>query len=310
MAEPIVLAIDIGGTDLKAGRVTRLGEVRGFRRTPSPAKDGPDALVAAVRTMAEALGGPAGPAIAGVGCPGVIAPLTGALLGTTPHLMLPPDFPLAGRLSEALGLRVVADNDAHCAALAEATLGAAKGATVSMTVTVGTGVGCGIVIDGRVFHGAHGGAGEIGHLPLGGGPPACRCGVPGCLEPWSGGSGLAARAREVGLMADHARDVHASPDPRAHALCQRSVEALAQQLAAAVGVIDPEVIVIGGGVSQAGEALLGPLRRAFDRLVPAAVRDRVRIVPAALGEQAGVAGAGLAAWGAMAPPRSAVSPRS
>jgi len=303
MSEPIVLAFDIGGTDLKGGRVTRRGEVRGFRRAPSRAGEGLAALTGAVHAMAEALGGPAGPAIAGVGCPGAIEPRTGTLLGITPHLALPEGTPLAGRLAEALGMRVVVDNDAHCAALAEATLGAAKGARVSMTVTVGTGVGCGIVIDERVFRGAHGGAGEIGHLPLGSTGPLCRCGVPGCLEPWSGGAGAVARAREVGVAVTDARQLHASLDPRVHGVRQRSVEALAQQLAAAAGVLDPEVIVIGGGVAQAGEALLTPLRRAFDARVTEVVRARVRIVSAALGEQAGVAGAGLLAWGALAAPR-------
>lgn len=310
MSEPIVLAFDIGGTDLKAGRVTRRGDVRGFRRSPSRAREGLDALVDAVREMAEALGGPAGPAIAGVGCPGAIEPRTGTLLGLTPHLALTAGTPLAGRLAGALGMRVVADNDAHCHALAESALGAAKGARVSMTVTVGTGVGCGIVIDDRLFRGAHGSAGEIGHLPLGSAGPVCRCGVPGCLEPWAGGSGLVARAQEAGLDAADARAVMTSLDPRAHGVRQRFVEALAQQIAAAAGVVDPEVIVIGGGVAQAGEALLGPLRRAFDAQVTDVVRTHARIVPAALGEQAGVAGAGLMAWAALAAPRSEVSPRS
>lgn len=299
MAESIVLAFDLGGTDLKGARVTRAGDVRGFRKAPSRAADGPAALIDAVREMADALGGPAGPAIAGLGCPGVIDARTGTLLGTTPHLVLPPDFPLAGRLTTALGLRVVVDNDAHCAALAESTLGAAQGSRVSMTVTVGTGVGCGIVLEGRVFHGAHGGAGEIGHLPLGGTGPLCRCGVPGCLEPWSGGAGLAARAREAGIDAEDARAVFESHHPQAHGVRTQAIESLARQLAAAAAVLDPEVIVIGGGVSLAGEALLGPLRRAFDRFVPEAQRSRVRLVASALGEQSGVVGAGLAAWEAM-----------
>ncbi len=303
MAESIVLAFDLGGTDLKAGRVTRTGEVRGFRRQPSRAGEGPEALLAAVRAMADALGGPAGPAIAGFGCPGAIEPRAGTLLGRTPHVALPAGFPLAGRLAEALGLRVVVDNDAHCAALGEHALGAARGTRVSLTVTVGTGVGCGIVIDGRVFAGARGAAGEIGHLPLGGEGPACRCGVPGCLEPWSGGAGLAALAREAGLDAADARAVFESAHPAAHAVRARAIEALGRQLAAAAGVLDPEVIVVGGGVALAGEALLAPLRRAFDRHVPEALRERVRIVAAALGEQSGVTGAGLSAWEALRAPR-------
>ena len=303
MAESIVLAFDLGGTDLKAGRVTRTGEVRGFRRAPSRAGEGPDALMQTVREMCDALGGPAGPAIAGFGSPGSIEPRTGTLLGTTPHLALPADYPLAGRLAETLGMRVIVDNDAHCAAIGEHALGAARGSRVSITVTVGTGVGCGIVIDGRVFHGAHGAAGEIGHLPLGGSGPTCRCGVPGCLEPWSGGAGLAARARDAGIEAADARAVFESHHPQAHGLRTRAIEALARQLAAAAAVLDPEVIVIGGGVARAGDALLSPLRQAFDAHVPDALRTRVRIVQAELGEQSGVTGAGLMAWEALKAPR-------
>src|SRR5689334_23467673 len=154
MSEPIVMAFDLGGTDLKAARITRDGIVRGFRRVPSRASEGEAPLFAAIADALDQLGGPAGPAIAGFGCPGAIDPVSGILHDTTPHIRLPADFPLQQRLAIALRVKVALDNDANCAAFGEHMVGAAKGARVSLTVTIGTGVGCGAVVDGRVLRGA------------------------------------------------------------------------------------------------------------------------------------------------------------
>lgn len=293
------MAFDLGGTDIKAARVTKDGAVRGFRRAPSRAHEGEDALFGAIRAVADALGGPMGPAVAGFGCPGAIDPRTGQLQAQTPHVALPADYPLLARLERALGLRVVLDNDANMAALAEHRVGAAKGARVSLTVTIGTGVGCGIVVDDRIFRGAHGGAGEIGHLPLGSDGPACRCGVPGCAEPIASGSGIVAMAREAGLDVTTAREVFESGHPRAPWILERMVDGLGRMLGAATQLLDPDVIVVGGGVAQAGERLLAPVRRSLERYSLASHR-RVRLLPAALGEQAGAIGCGLAAWDSVA----------
>lgn len=299
MAESVVLAFDLGGTDIKAARVTREGVVRGFRRVPSHAHAGEAALFGAVRAAADALGGPMGPAVAGFGCPGAIDPRTGQLRAQTPHVALPADYPLLANLERVLGGRVALDNDANMAALAEHRVGAAKGARVSLTVTIGTGVGCGIVVDDRVFRGAHGGAGEIGHMPLGVEGPACRCGVPGCAEPIGSGSGIVALAREAGIDATSARDVFESGHECAPVILDRMVDGLGRMLGAATQLLDPDVIVVGGGVAQAGERLLGPVRRSLERYVLASHRQ-VRVLPAALGEQAGAIGCGLAAWDLLA----------
>jgi len=299
MAESVVMAFDLGGTDIKAARVTKDGVVRGFRRVASRASEGEDALFAAIRAAADQLGGPMGPAVAGFGCPGAIDPRTGQLQARTPHVALPADFPLLARLERALGVRVALDNDANMAALAEHRVGAAKGARVSLTITIGTGVGCGIVVDDRIFRGAHGGAGEIGHMPLGAEGPACRCGVPGCAEPIASGSGIVALAVAAGLNASSARDVFESGHPRAPYILERMVDGLGRMLGAATQLLDPDVIVVGGGVGQAGERLLGPLKRSLERYTLASHR-RARLVPAALGEQAGAIGCGLAAWDTIA----------
>ena len=296
MSETSLLAFDLGGTDLKVARVSATGAVDGFTRLPSRAAQGESALLGAVAHAAREVGPGADTSVAGFGSPGVIDPGTGVIRDRTPHLYLPPDFAMRARLEEAIGRRVMIDNDANCAALAEHHAGAARGARVSLTITVGTGVGCGIVVDGKVLKGGAGGAGEIGHMPLGSTGPACGCGVEGCAEPMASGSGLVARAREAGLAVSNARDVFESKDPRAAAVIERMVDHLARMLGAATQLLDPDVIVIGGGVSQAGERLLGPLRTRLERYTLRSHFSHLKVVPAALGERAGVIGAGLQVW--------------
>jgi glucokinase len=296
MRDQAILAFDLGGTDLKVARIAGNGDVHGFTKLPSNASQGEAALFEAITLAAGRVGDGVGPAIAGFGTPGVLHPESGVIVDRTPNLRLPADFPMRSRLEQLLGRRVVIDNDANCAALAEHLAGAARGARVSLTVTVGTGVGCGIVSEGRVLRGAFGGAGEIGHMPLGSTGPPCGCGVVGCAEPMASGSGLVARAREAGLAVASAREVFESDDPRAAAVIERMVDHLARMLGAATALLNPDVIVVGGGVAQAGERLLEPLRERCWRYMLGSHRRTLRIVPAMLGEQAGVIGAGLAAW--------------
>jgi glucokinase len=300
MEPRFTIGLDLGGTDLKAGLVSGRGEVTHFLRLPARAGECAEAPLEGIARAVAELRRVGGEAIVGIGlgCPGVIDPASGALVGRTPHLPHWDSLPLRALLTERLGARIVLENDANLAALAEHRIGAARGARVSLTVTVGTGIGCGVIVDGRVLRGAHGGAGELGHLPMDG-RFACRCGVPGCVEPECSGSGLVARAAEAGLMVPDAAAVFAAAaggDPRAVRLIGRMSDRLGALIAAAVQLLDPEVVVVGGGVSNAGEALLVPLRSAVTRYALGSLRDGVRIVGATLGERAGVVGAGLAAW--------------
>jgi glucokinase len=300
MEPSYTIGLDLGGTDLKAGLVSARGEVTRFLRLPARAREHADAPLEAIAQAVADLRRVGGETVAGIGlgCPGVIDPASGTLVGRTPHLPHWDSLPLRALLLERLGASLVVENDANLAALAEHRVGAARGARVSLTVTVGTGIGCGVIVDGHVLRGAHGGAGELGHLPLDGRFP-CRCGVPGCVEPECSGGGLVARAAEVGLAVPDAAAIFAAAaggDPRATRLIERMSARLGALIAAAVHLLDPEVVVIGGGVSNAGEALLAPLRSAVTRYALGSLRDGVRIVGAALGERAGVAGAGLAAW--------------
>jgi glucokinase len=239
------------------------------------------------------------PVRVGLGCPGVIEPRTGALLGHTPHLPHWHALPLGEMLSSRLGACVRVDNDANCAALAEARVGAARGARVAVTLTLGTGIGCGIVIGDRVVHGAFGGAGEAGHLPLGSGEHPCRCGVTNCVEPEASASGLLRNARAAGLEVTDAAGVFAAA-ARGDAVAVRLVDRMADRLGAVIAVVvnllNPDVVTIGGGVSLAGEPLFGRLRTAVDRYALESHRGVLRIVPATLGDRAGTVGAGLMAW--------------
>ncbi len=296
MSKTTLLAFDLGGTDLKVARVGATGDVHDFHKVPSRASEGEGPLFTAVTSAATLLGQSVSSDAAGFGSPGVLHPVSGIIVDRTPNLNLAADFPMRARLEQVLGRKVAIDNDANMAALAEHTAGAGKGARVSLTITVGTGVGCGIVVDGRVLKGAMGGAGEIGHMPLGSTGAACGCGVVGCAEPMASGSGLIARAREAGLDVSNAREVFESTDPRAAVVIDRMIDHLARMVSAATALLNPDVIVIGGGVAQAGPKLFEPLGRACTRYMLASHRQHLRIVPATLGERAGVIGAGLAAW--------------
>ncbi len=303
MSQRFCIGFDLGGTHLRAARVDRAGGISGLLKCPSRADESPDApldvMAVCVRRLMEEGGEPIA---VGLGSPGMIDPATGTQIGRTPHMPHWVDMPVRDRLAHRLALPVFVDNDANMAALAEHHCGAARQSRVSMTVTVGTGVGCGIVVDGHVFRGPSGGAGEIGHLPLGDGSLECRCGIESCVEPEMSGSGLSRRASELGLMARDAAAVLAAAargaEPEAR-LVARLADRLGAAVATAVNLFNPDVVVIGGGVAEAGEPLFVQVRDAVNRYALESHRRRLRIVPALLGERAGVVGAGLAAWQAF-----------
>ena len=300
--EPFAVGLDLGGTDLKSARVYADGRIEEFGKRPSRAAESADApLEAMAEAFADLTRGRPGCIGVGVGSPGVIDPVTGALAGNTPHFPHWSAFPLRDRIAARVGVPVAVGNDANLAAYGEHRCGAARGARASITVTVGTGIGAGIVVDGRLLEGAWGGAGEIGHLPLGKTGILHVCGVQDCVEPEASGSGLTALARAWNFSPPEARTVFAaaaSGEPRARAAIEAMTDRLGAAIGAAVSLINPEVVVVGGGVAQAGDQLLVPLREAVQRYTMFTHRARLRLVPAALGETAGVTGSGLFAWDA------------
>lgn len=314
MPRSCVIGIDVGGTKALSGVVGRAGDVthRALRRWPPGAitDDVLTALVEAVREAEEAVGGAA--AAVGVGIPALVDHATGRA-GATMHLPLG-GIPVADLLSERLGIPVAVDNDATCATVAEHRAGAAQGARTAILLTVGTGIGGGIVTGGQVMRGASGAAGEWGHMTIDhdGGPCSGDCPGRGCWETFVSGTALDRRVREAaaadpqGSLARAAAggrelggplavELAHDGDPAALALVTEQGELLGAGLVSVVNIINPEVVVVGGGVMAAGELLLEPARRVVAERALAPSRDDVRIVATHFGDASGMVGAALIA---------------
>ena len=294
------IGIDLGGTTLNAGLVDEAGVIEHFIQEPCRVAENAEAPLIAIESVVRRLRELAGASVvaAGLGLPGVIDPEHGALVGSTPHLPHWRDFPIRDCLAPRLGLPLVVDNDANLAAFGEYRCGAARGARLAIMVTVGTGVGCGIVADGKILRGAFGGAGELGHLPIGHGEVECRCGVPNCIEPEMSGSGLAREAAREELAERNASELFeaaAGGDVVATRLVDAMTDRLALTLSVAINLLNPDVVVMGGGVMNVGEPLLARLRAGVRHYALKSHRSDLKLVASALGERSGVAGAGLLA---------------
>lgn len=298
-----VIALDVGGTGMKAALVGADGTLLHEDRRPTGRERGPEAVVATILDFAAELraigeqryGGPA--AAAGVGVPGVLDEARGiavfsANLGWR-------DVPLRALLAERLaGTPVALAHDVRMGGLAEGRTGAGEGADRFLFVSLGTGIAGAIGIGGRVDPGANGSSGEIGHIVVRPGGPACGCGQSGCLETLASASAVGrAWARASGdPEADAAGCAKAveSGDARAVAVWHEAVGALADGLVTGVTLLDPGMLIIGGGLAEAGETLFAPLRAAVEERIT--FQKLPSVVPAALGDTAGCLGAGLLAW--------------
>lgn len=293
------LGIDVGGTKTALVLADAAGTRLGASRFETRPERGPEAWLAELLDHARRLAGEAPLEAVGVASAGPLDLESGAMA----H---PPNFPgwgivpLARPLREALGAPVALDNDANAAALAEARHGAGRGASGVLYVTISTGLGAGIVLNGRVWRGLGAGAGEIGHLLIDPRPeaPLCGCGNRGCLEAIASGTGIAKRMAEAlgpGAEAPTSADVLArarAGDPVAAGVWEETLQALAVGLGGAITTLAPDALVLGGGVAVgAGEPLLAALRPRLEqraRLVPVA---RMRLALAELGGEAGLVGA-------------------
>ncbi|MET9456280.1 ROK family protein [Streptomyces canus] len=298
-----VIALDVGGTGMKAALVGAGGELLHQARRATGRDRGPDAVVDGILDFAaelraygiEHLGAPA--LAAGVAVPGIVDEERGiaaysANLGWR-------DLPLRGLLTERLGgVPVALGHDVRTGGLAEGRIGAGKGADRFLFVPLGTGIAGAIGIAGRVESGAHGFAGEIGHIVVRPGGTPCPCGQRGCLERYASAAAVSeAWASVTGNpdadAADCAKAVDGG-DPKAREVWQHAVDALADGLVTALTLLDPRTLIIGGGLAEAGDTLFTPLREAVRRRVT--FQKLPTIVPAALGDTAGCLGAGLLAW--------------
>lgn len=317
---PAVIGLDLGGTKLLGvaidpaeDGVAALAE----RRVPTP--DGAD-LVDVIVALVDGVGadlaeqGRAVRAV-GLGAPGLVDRTGTFLYG--PNLPGVVGEPVAARVGERLGLPVVVDNDATCAAWGEHERGASRGANHSILVTVGTGIGGGITVKGEVLRGAFGFAGELGHVVVDPHGPLCPCGRHGCWERYASGNGLAwlareavrtgAAARDAGFVIaaggtiDDVRGEHVvaaarEGDAGARAVLDTFADWLGLGIANLLNVLDSEVVVIGGGVSEEADLFIDRTRDVVAReVVGAGRRPKVPIVPARLGERAGAVGAALLA---------------
>lgn len=311
-----LIGVDIGGTNVVVGTVPEDGStVLGLVQEPTAVSLGADGVVKQIARLAQAsltearraAGGSLEVAGVGMGAPGPLNRESGLVL-LTPNLGWR-DYPLRDRVSDALGLPGSLDNDANCAVFGEWWRGAARGSRLAMGVTIGTGIGGGLVIDGQIYHGASGVAGEFGHMTIDSTGRRCKCGNYGCLEAYASGTAIAARAVEgieagdqsrlpqlVGgdlskITAETVYRAAAAGDTYAEDVIKDTTRFLGAGVANLINIFNPEVCVILGGVTQAGEHLFGPLRAEVARRAFRPAVDAVTILPGALPGTAGVFGA-------------------
>jgi glucokinase len=295
------LGLDVGGTNTKLAVVAAAGDSPDAPGDPPelvatvtiPTGPGdPADVLARLAAAAGELVAAAGPvAAAGVGLPGLFDEAGG-------RVVFLPNLPeawtgqeVAGPLAGRLGVPVALINDARAFALAESRMGAAAGCPTVVCLTLGTGVGGGVVVDGRLRFGPHGRAGELGHQVIEVGGPPCGCGNRGCVEAFAAGAALCRLGGHPTPEAVFA--AAAAGDARAAAAVDEVVGRLAVGIANLVTVLWPERVVVGGGVAAAGERLFGPLRAAVAASAPLVDPDAYEVVPAALGPAAGAIGAAL-----------------
>ena len=294
MIDGPVLAVDVGGTKLAVGLVAADGRVIAQSRTPTPVEG--QAIWSALIALIDALPGVDQVAAVGVGCGG---PMSWPA-GEVSPLNMPAwrGYPLRARLQSRFpAVPVRLHNDAPCLAAAEHWIGAGVGIDNMLGMVVATGVGGGVIVDGRLVNGASGNAGHIGHVVVDPAGPRCSCGGRGCLEAIARGPALAAWAMTQGwqpsgdgsakALADDARLGH----PVAAAAFERAGRAVGIAVASSAALLDLSMVVIGGGVAQSGELLFAPLRAAVAEFARVEFVRELRVVPSALGLDAGLVGA-------------------
>ena len=302
------VGIDVGGTKAQGVAVDDDGTVVAREQWPTPRGDG--SLERLIDTLAElSLALDVGESL-GVGVPGLVS--RRGVLRAAPNLDGVADFDVAGRLAARLGRRVVVDNDATCATLAEWQLGAGRGTQNMVLVTLGTGIGGGLVANGAVQHGLNGFAGEFGHMVVDPNGPRCPCGRRGCWERYASGSGLAMLAREAAtgrrlhnvvrhaggdaqaVRGEHVQAAAREGDPEALSVIDDFGRWVALGLANLTNALDPEMFVLGGGLAAGADLYLHPIVRWFGELLyQAELRPVPRVEFARWGPLAGAVGAAL-----------------
>lgn len=309
LAEPPTLAVDLGGTNVRAAVVSPAGQIIARKQLPTRAQAGVEEVLARVDEAVRAVATEAGLAAnvpVGVVLPGALDPVSG-FLTIAPNLGWR-DLPIRDLLSERLGRPVTIGNDVNAGAYGEWRYGAGQGSRDFVYIACGTGVGGGIIIDGRLLLGRAGLAGEVGHMVVTLDGPRCHCGGLGCLEAYAGGWAIEAAAQNLldagipssltDLMAERGEALsgalinHAAEhdDGLAIEVLARAGRALGFAVASLVHLFNPEVVVIGGGVISAGPFLFEPMQEAIDAHLIEGFGHDLRILPAALGQDSGLLG--------------------
>lgn len=323
----LFIGIDLGGTDIKAGLVTSSGEQIAFASVPTGADEGREGvigrIVALVKQMCTHAGERGRIRAIGIGSPGPINSRKGTI-HFAPNLPGWRNVRLAAIVSRATGIPAFLINDANAAAWGEKCVGAGRDATSFVLYTLGTGIGGGVILDNKLLEGYEGTAGELGHTVIEPGGRLCGCGNRGCLEAYASAPAI---VKGYLVRAHHGRpkssriaspdkmvrtDARTVEDPRTVCRLARNgcphakaaIESAARYLGIAIGnmvnVFNPELVIIGGGLGQAGAVVLSPIKRfALENILPP-LRRKVKIVPARLGNSAGIIGAALWARGIVA----------
>lgn len=314
----VCVGIDLGGTFIKCALLGQDLATEAELESPTPTDGGADKVVETMASSTERLIRQAGLARerivgVGVGSPGPLDLAAGVVIGM-PNIPGFENVPLRDQLSKRLGLPVVLENDANAAALGEFLVGGGRGVNDMVLLTLGTGIGGGIVIGGELLHGVHGIGAEVGHMIVEPGGEQCGCGQRGCLERYASATYLAQYARRLvekekreSVLADvlrakgdiSSRDVQealAGGDELARQVWDRAVRFLAVGCVNLCRILDPERIVLGGGMAKAGEDLLAPLGRHFRREHWVLAEPKTTLALTQLGNNAGVIGAAGLAW--------------
>lgn len=305
MNDQVVAGIDIGGTKIAVALQTHKGERVASRRLPTEVALGPARILESVLLAIEEMIAETSTKLSaiGIGCPGPIDIQNGLVMSPV-NLPDWDRFPIVEIVENRFGVPVILDNDANAAAFGEYFHGAGREFQDMLYVTISTGIGGAIICGGQIHHGVQAGAGEIGHMIVKFDGVQCRCGTFGCLETIASGTGIARRMREM-LASQNGRDAEKyqhittetvvegvkNNDETAQKIWDETIKYLAIGIGNAITLVAPEAVVVGGGVSSAGELLLEPLRREIHQNVTMLPIEKVEILRASLGNESGVCGA-------------------